>query len=185
MAKTSITIYDTTLRDGLQGSGVSLSVEDKVQVARAESSSSEHALAGVEVQNLDRQIARDLDVPAIIGTGDAFSDADLNRVNPRPNVIVVSGLHEIPPNNELIRNHFRQLFQILQAPGTLIFTIQPRHPQIELIARTLTSHSGGPWVMRLRPFALTRQWTEEAGFQIAQTQMDSQHIFGVVTAHKI
>lgn len=131
-----------------------------------------------------RQLARDLDVPVIIETADAFSDADLKRVNPRPNVIVVSGLHEILPNNELIRNHFLQLSRILQTPGTLIFTIQPAHPQIELIARTLTSHSGGPWVMRLRPFALTRQWAEEAGFQIVQTHMNSHNIFGVMTAHK-
>jgi len=34
VTKTPIAIYDTTLRDGLQGSGMSLSVEDKVQTAR-------------------------------------------------------------------------------------------------------------------------------------------------------
>ncbi|MFQ5961152.1 MAG: class I SAM-dependent methyltransferase family protein, partial [Candidatus Methylomirabilales bacterium] len=101
-----------------------------------------------------------------------------------PNVIVVSGLHEILPDNELTRNHFRQLYRILQAPGTLIFTIQPFHPQLELIARVLPSHSGKPWVMRLRPFELTRQWAEEAGFRVEQVEMDSQDIFGVVTAHK-
>jgi 2-isopropylmalate synthase len=32
--KTPIAVYDTTLRDGTQGSGMSLSVEDKVQIAR-------------------------------------------------------------------------------------------------------------------------------------------------------
>jgi len=132
-----------------------------------------------------RALARELGVPAVIETADAFSEADLKRGNPAPNVIVVSGLHEILPDNGLIRTHFHQLYGILQTPGTLVFTIQPSHPQVELIARTLTSHSGGPWVMRLRPFALTRQWAEEAGFQIAQTHMDSQNIFGVVAAHKI
>jgi serine protease Do len=34
--------------------------QEKVQVARADSGAAEHALAGVEVQNLDRQTARDL-----------------------------------------------------------------------------------------------------------------------------
>jgi 2-isopropylmalate synthase len=34
MSKQSIAVYDTTLRDGTQGSGMSLSVEDKVQIAR-------------------------------------------------------------------------------------------------------------------------------------------------------
>ena len=32
---TRIAIYDTTLRDGMQGQGMSLSVEEKVRVARA------------------------------------------------------------------------------------------------------------------------------------------------------
>ncbi|MFQ5990325.1 MAG: class I SAM-dependent methyltransferase family protein, partial [Candidatus Methylomirabilales bacterium] len=129
-------------------------------------------------------LARGLGVSASIECGDAFSDSDLDSVNPRPNVIVVSGLHEILPDNDLIRTHFGQLNRILQAPGTLIFTIQPYHPQIESIARVLTSHSGGPWVMRLRPFDLTRQWAEDAGFRCIQVQMDSQDIFGVVKARK-
>src|SRR3990172_1904280 len=34
MKKTHIVIYDTTLRDGTQGSGMSLSVSDKVQIAK-------------------------------------------------------------------------------------------------------------------------------------------------------
>src|SRR5262245_8149303 len=34
MQKTPIAIYDTTLRDGTQGSGVSLSVADKVSIAK-------------------------------------------------------------------------------------------------------------------------------------------------------
>lgn len=131
-----------------------------------------------------RQLAWDLGVPATIETADAFSDTDLNRANPPPNVIVVSGLHEILPNDELIRNHFHQLYRILQAPGALIFTIQPYHPQLEMIARVLTSHSGGPWVMRLRPLVVTRRWAEEAGLRIARVHMEAQDIFGVVTAYK-
>src|SRR5215510_11106694 len=33
-AKTRIEIYDTTLRDGSQGEGISFSVEDKIRIAR-------------------------------------------------------------------------------------------------------------------------------------------------------
>ena len=31
---TSVKIFDTTLRDGTQGEGISLSVEDKIKIAR-------------------------------------------------------------------------------------------------------------------------------------------------------
>lgn len=131
-----------------------------------------------------RQLAQKLEVSATIEQADAFSDADLNRVYPRPNLIVVSGLHEILPDNDLIRHHFRQLYRILQTPGTAIFTIQPYHPQLELIARVLPSHTGHPWVMRLRTLELTKQWAREAGFSNFQVQMDSFKIFGAVTAQK-
>ncbi|MGJ5675786.1 MAG: class I SAM-dependent methyltransferase family protein [Nostochopsis sp.] len=131
-----------------------------------------------------RELAAYLGVSATIERADAFSDADLNRVSPHPNLIVVSGLHEILPDNPLICHHFRQLYRILEPGGMLVFTIQPYHPQLELIARTLNSHTGKPWVMRLRPLELTKQWSSDAGFQDFEVQMDSLGIFGVVKAKK-
>jgi len=124
-------------------------------------------------------LAAQLGVTARFEQADAFSDEDLARAEPKPNVIVVSGLHEIISDNALVKNHFRQLARIADRPATLIFTIQPRHPQIEFIARVLKSHTGGPWVMRLRPSEKTRRW---AGFKIRSISMDRQSIFGVVVA---
>ena len=103
---------------------------------------------------------------------------------PSPNVVIVSGLHEILPNDALIKNHFQQLYRILAPSGTLIFTIQPQHPQLEMIARTLPAHTGLPWVMRVRSWDLIRQWAESAGFEDFQVQMEENSIFGVVTAEK-
>jgi len=131
-----------------------------------------------------RQLALQFGVNAVIEQADAFNDADLDRVQPRPNLIIVSGLHEILPNNQLIKHHFQQLYRILDNSGMLIFTIQPQHPQLEMIARTLPAHTGLPWVMRVRSWQLVRQWAEEAGFQNFQVQMEPNGIFGVVTAEK-
>jgi SAM-dependent methyltransferase len=131
-----------------------------------------------------RQLALQFGVTAAIEQADAFNDADLDRVQPRPNVVIVSGLHEILPNDQLIKHHFQQLYRILDNSGTLIFTIQPQHPQLEMIARTLPAHTGLPWVMRVRSWELVRQWAEEAGFQNFQVQMEPNGIFGVVTAQK-
>jgi SAM-dependent methyltransferase len=132
-----------------------------------------------------KELAENLGVTATIERADAFSDADLARVSPRPNSIVVSGLHEILPDNELIRHHFQQLSRIIEPKGKLIYTIQPYHPQLELIARTLNSHTGKPWVMRLRSLELTQEWASAAGFGEFQVRMDSFGIFGVVTASRL
>jgi SAM-dependent methyltransferase len=131
-----------------------------------------------------RQLAAQLGINARIEQADAFNDGDLNLVQPRPNVVVVSGLHEILPDDALIANHFRQLHRIMDAPGTLIFTIQTHHPQLELIARTLPAHTGRPWVMRLRPWELTRHWATAAGFQNLRVHMEPNGIFGVVVAER-
>ena len=131
-----------------------------------------------------QRLAQHLGVEARIELGDAFADRDLERVQPPPNVVVVSGLHEILPDDALIAHHFRQLYRLMAAPGTLIFTIQPHHPQLELIARTLPAHTGRPWVMRLRSWALTRHWAEAAGFRNVQVRLEPNGIFGVVTAEK-
>lgn len=131
-----------------------------------------------------RQLALQFGVTAAIEQADAFNDSDLDRVQPRPNVVIVSGLHEILPNDQLIKHHFQQLYRILDDSGTLIFTIQPQHPQLEMIARTLPAHTGLPWVMRVRSWELVHQWAEEAGFQNFQVQMEPNGIFGVVTAGK-
>jgi SAM-dependent methyltransferase len=131
-----------------------------------------------------QQLASQFGVKAQIEQADAFNDVDLDLLKPRPNVIIVSGLHEILPNDKLIRHHFQQLYRILDNAGTLIFTIQPQHPQLEMIARTLPAHTGLPWVMRVRSWELIRQWAEEAGFQGFYVQMEPNGIFGVVTAQK-
>ena len=99
-------------------------------------------------------------------------------------MVIVSGLHEILPNDTLIKHHFQQLHRILDTAGTMIFTIQPQHPQLEMIARTLPAHTGLPWVMRVRSWKLIRQWAEEAGFHNFKVQMEPNGIFGVVTAEK-
>lgn len=143
-------------------------------------------LRDYKIENIQkaRELAQALGVAATIEQADAFSDLDLGRVSPAPNAIVVSGLHEIWPDNQSIGHHFYQLYQILEPGGKLIFTIQPTHPQLELIARVFYSHNREPWVMRLRPWELTKEWATVAGFANFEVQMDSFGIFGVVRAIK-
>jgi hypothetical protein len=122
-------------------------------------------------------------VAAIIEPADAFSDADLGRLVP-PDLIVVSGLHEIIDDDRLVRRHFTQIAGMLAPDSRLIVTVQPDHPQVEFIARVLTSHSGRPWAMRLRSIALISAWAKEAGFVVETVTMEQRGIFGVLVARK-
>jgi hypothetical protein len=122
-------------------------------------------------------------VAATIEPADAFSDADLGRLVP-PDLIVVSGLHEIIDDDRLVRRHFTQIAGMLAPDSRLIVTVQPDHPQVEFIARVLTSHSGRPWAMRLRSIALISAWAKEAGFVVETVTMEQRGIFGVLVARK-
>jgi SAM-dependent methyltransferase len=100
-------------------------------------------------------------------------------------VIVSSGLWEIIPDDGLVRSCLRSAAACLPPGGALVFTIQPDHPQLELIARTLTSNTGEPWVMRLRSLELFREWLAEAGLREISHAMEENGIFGVVSSVKL
>ena len=130
-----------------------------------------------------RANAARLGVAATVEQADAFADAGMDKLGPL-DIVVVSGLHEIIQDDGLVERHFRQIARVLRPGGRLILTIQPDHPQLEFIARVLTSHTGRKWVMRLRPAALTRQWLEAAGFRVERLDMEAEGIFGVIQARK-
>jgi tRNA G10 N-methylase Trm11 len=96
----------------------------------------------------------------------------------------VSGLHEIVKDDRLVRDHFRQIAEVLAPGGRLIVTVQPDHPQLEFIARVLTTHTGRPWAMRLRSVELVSAWAREAGLSVASVRMEELGIFGVLVARK-
>jgi hypothetical protein len=70
--------------------------------------------------------------------------------------------------------------------GYLIYTNQPWHPQLELIARALTSHrAGAAWVMRRRTQAEMDQLAEHAGFRKIAQLIDEWGIFTVSLAVRV
>ena len=72
-------------------------------------------------------------------------------------------------------------------PGALLlYTGQPWHPQLEMIARALTSHRGGAaWVMRRRTQSEMDQLVEAAGFQKLEQRIDEWGIFTVSMAERV
>ncbi|WP_425930142.1 bifunctional alpha/beta hydrolase/class I SAM-dependent methyltransferase [Pseudomonas sp. NyZ201] len=118
--------------------------------------------------------------------GDAFDRASLAALDPRPSVAVVSGLYELFPDNDLIRASLGGLADAVEDGGYLVYTGQPWHPQLEMIARALTSHRDGqPWVMRRRSQAEMDQLVEAAGFRKLEQRIDEWGIFSVSLARRV
>lgn len=112
---------------------------------------------------------------------DAFNAANYND---RWDIIVASGFWEIIDDDALILGCIKNVAKSLDSGGSLIFTIQPYHPQLEMAARALTSNTGKPWIMRLRSLDLYKQWLHEAGLEYVSHEMEKHQIFGVVEARK-
>jgi alpha-beta hydrolase superfamily lysophospholipase len=116
--------------------------------------------------------------------GDAFDEQSLATVEPKPSIAVVSGLYELFPDNERLQRSLRGIFSAVNPGGWLIYTGQPWHPQVEMIARTLTNRDGQYWVMRRRPQGEMDALVEQAGFKKEKQWIDDFGIFTVSIARK-
>ena len=118
--------------------------------------------------------------------GDAFDKADLAALDPKPTLAVVSGLYELFGNNQMVGDSLAGLAAAVEEGGYLVYTGQPWHPQLELIARALTSHrQGQAWVMRRRSQAEMDQLVEAAGFRKLEQRIDEWGIFSVSLAQRV
>ena len=126
-----------------------------------------------------------LDAVAEFEQADAFDRERLAGVEPRPTLGVISGLYELFPENGPVRNSLAGVADAIERGGYLVYTGQPWHPQLEMIARVLPSHRGlQPWVMRRRTQAELDQLVEAAGFRKLDQLIDDWGIFTVSIAQR-
>jgi hypothetical protein len=102
-----------------------------------------------------------------------------------PNIAIVSGLYELFGDNKLVRTSLAGLARALPPGGLLIYTNQPWHPQIEMIARVLTNRDGKPWIMRRRTQEEMDQLVTAAGFAKQEMCIDKFGIFTVSLARRV
>ncbi|MCZ4281285.1 alpha/beta fold hydrolase [Kiloniella laminariae] len=118
--------------------------------------------------------------------GDAFDPASLAEIDNTPNIGIVSGLYELFPENQPVLQSLKGLAEKIQPGGYLIYTNQPWHPQLEFIARVLTSHrNNSDWVMRRRSQQEMDQLVESVGFKKVDMKVDEFGIFTVSLAQKV
>lgn len=86
----------------------------------------------------------------------------------------------------MIMDSLSGLAEIMEEGSYLIYTGQPWHPQLEFIARALTSHRDNQaWVMRRRTQTEMDQLVEKSGFQKIDMLVDEWGIFTVSIAKRV
>lgn len=127
-----------------------------------------------------------LDAVARFEAGDAFDEESLAAITPAPTLGIVSGLYELFPDNALIRRSLSGLARSVEPGGYLVYTGQPWHPQLELIARALTSHrQGQAWIMRRRTQGEMDELVAAAGFEKVTQRIDEWGVFTVSLARRL
>lgn len=117
--------------------------------------------------------------------GDAFDPAQLATLDPAPTLAVVSGLYELFPDNDAVLRSLQGIAAAVPPGGYLAYTGQPWHPQLEFIARALTSHrDGAAWVMRRRTQQEMDELVRLAGFEKVTQRIDGFGIFSVCLARR-
>lgn len=134
---------------------------------------------------LGRRLIAEKGLRARFEEGDAFDKASLLALQPAPTIGIVSGLFELFPENDRVRETLGGLAGAMEPGGFLIYTGQPWHPQIEFIARTLSSHrDGAPWVMRRRTQEELDELVRTAGFRKVEQRIDAEGLFTVTLAER-
>ena len=118
--------------------------------------------------------------------GDAFDPVQLAAVEPAPTLAVVSGLYELFSDNDAVLRSLQGIAAAVPVGGYLAYTGQPWHPQLEFIARALTSHRDGvAWVMRRRSQQEMDGLVRLAGFEKVAQRIDEFGIFSVSLARRV
>lgn len=128
---------------------------------------------------------RNLEDIATFEEANAFEASSYENLENFANIGVVSGLFELFSDNALINIALDGFKRSVRRGGYLIYTNQPYHPQLEMIARALSSHRDGEaWVMRRRSQAEMDQLVKRAGFKKIRHWIDEDGIFTVSVAIK-
>lgn len=136
-------------------------------------------------ENLDaaRRTAESLGLRGImLQHADAFDPANYADLAPEPTIGIVSGLHELIPDNARVLRSLEGLARAIPSGGHLLYTGQPWHPQVEFIARVLRNREGQPWIMRRRTQAEMDELVHSVGFEKVTMDIDPWGIFTVSVA---
>lgn len=115
---------------------------------------------------------------------DAFDPASYPADEAPNDIAIVSGLYELFSDNARVLQSLQGIGRQLKEGGYLVYTGQPWHPQLLMIAKTLTNHQGQPWQMRPRPQAEMDALVASAGCHKLHSEVGVAGIFTVSVARR-
>lgn len=81
---------------------------------------------------------------------DCFDPDTYAKLYFTPNITIISGIFELFEDNATVSRAISGAVSISEADSAIIYTGQPWHPQLKMIAYVLNSHKETDWVMRRR-----------------------------------
>ena len=81
---------------------------------------------------------------------DCFDPETYKKLNFEPNITIISGILELFGDNEMANKAIEGIISISEKNSNVVYTGQPWHPQLKMIAYVLNSHQNKDWVMRRR-----------------------------------
>lgn len=79
-----------------------------------------------------------------------FAPETYEKLAFNPNIVIISGIFELFEDNNLVSRAISGAVSISEADSVIIYTGQPWHPQLKMIAYVLNSHKETDWIMRRR-----------------------------------
>ncbi|AZA77988.1 alpha/beta fold hydrolase [Chryseobacterium sp. G0186] len=81
---------------------------------------------------------------------DCFDPETYKKLDFEPNITIVSGILELFGDNEMASKAIRGIVSIAEKNSYIVYTGQPWHPQLKMIAYVLNNHQNKDWIMRRR-----------------------------------
>lgn len=81
---------------------------------------------------------------------DCFDAETYKKLNFEPNITIVSGILELFGDNEMASRAIQGIISISEKDAYIVYTGQPWHPQLKMIAYVLNNHQNKDWIMRRR-----------------------------------
>ncbi len=110
-----------------------------------------------------------------------FDSETYQKINFQPNITIISGIFELFGNNELVNQAIQGVVSVSEKNSFVVYTGQPWHPQLKMIAFVLKSHQDKDWVMRRRSQKELDKLMKFNGIEKKNMYIDD---FGIFTVSK-